>query len=312
VRAGKKKDHGSGVTGISILDERLHQSEYGVKHREALLSRMETKTLLSSATDKTAGLKFYPLSKHYTPVLKIQNFLFGFGSIIQSQSRKGSDPSAPDAAPCRIKPEWGFVREWNFQAATAQICALGLRKTKPNEKGASINGVIFPAPSDLNDFDKRENGYMRVVVPVEMVETLSWHVLPPDANVFAYVPYAPSVVEKYGVDPETGYPRCSGDKPPDGLDMKTEGPGLGLKPPSLSHPILQTYIDVVITGCLEYGEDFCREFIKTTFLWSPYWLNERTLSRRPWLHQKQYVKIDKLLREELGEELFLYRKLESE
>ena len=88
-------------------------------------------------------------------------------------------------------------------------------------------------------------------------------------------------------------------------------PGLGLLPPSITHPILQTYIDVCLSGCLEYGEEFAREFIRTTFLWSVYWLNERELARRPWLHQKQYVKIDALLREEVPE-IFAHRKLESE
>ena len=50
----------------------------------------------------------------------------------------------------------------------------------------------FPAPSDLDAFDRRENGYQRVEVPLEMVELLSWQCLPSGARVFAYVPYAPS------------------------------------------------------------------------------------------------------------------------
>lgn len=68
-----------------------------------------------------------------------------FGSIIQTKSRAGSDPKAIDAAPCRLKAAFGYVREWNFQASTAQICALGLRKVRPGETGATINGVLFQA-----------------------------------------------------------------------------------------------------------------------------------------------------------------------
>ena len=59
------------------------------------------------------------------------------------------------------------------------------------------------------------------------------------------------------------------------------------------HVLLQTYVDVCLSGCLEHGDDFAREFIATTFLWAPWWLNERELARRPWLHQKDYVKIDR-------------------
>ena len=61
----------------------------------------------------------------------------------------------------------------------------------------------------------------------------------------------------------------------------------------------------------EHGEEFAREFINTTFLWTPYWLNERELAHRPWLHEPNYVKIDKLLREEIPE-YFVQRKNESE
>ena len=97
--------------------------------------------------------------------------------------------------------------ERNFQASTAQICALGLRRAAPGERGASINGVLFPAPDDLAAFDARENGYARVEVAREHVELLGWHVLPAAARVFVYVPYAPAVVRRYGSDPATGLPR---------------------------------------------------------------------------------------------------------
>ena len=57
-------------------------------------------------------------------------------------------------------------------------------------------------------------------------------------------------------DPATGLPRCSGPTPPEGLDEATEGSGRGLCPPSVEYPILQTYVDVCVSGCLEYGDDF--------------------------------------------------------
>ena len=126
-----------------------------------------------------------------------------------------------------------------------------------------------------------------------------------------YVPYSPDVVAKFGLDERTNLPICSGPDPPDGLDPLTEAAGFGLRPPSIAYPILQTYIDVCLTGCLEYGPDFAREFIATTFKWSPYWLNERAIARRPWINQAQYVEVDALLRDHCPE-YFKYRKLESE
>lgn len=284
-----------------------------IRHRaykECYLSDAHPQNGVGDRESLPVGVEFVPPAPLAARRAGGGNFLFGFGSIIQTKSRAGSDPKAVDAAPCRIKASWGYVREWNFQASTAQICALGLRRVRPGEQGASINGVLFPGPDDMAEFDKRENGYMRVEVPRDQVELLSWHELPPGATISCYVPYAPSVVEKYGKDPITGYPVCSGPGRPPGL-LPEEEPGLGLLPPSADYPILQTYIDVCVSGCLEHGEAFAREFIATTFLWSPFWLNERELARRPWLHQKQYVKIDALLREGVPA-YFCHRKLESE
>ena len=50
---------------------------------------------------------------------KVTNFIVGFGSIIQTASRRSSGLSA-DAAPVRVRAAFGYVREWNFQASTAQ------------------------------------------------------------------------------------------------------------------------------------------------------------------------------------------------
>ena len=50
-------------------------------------------------------------------------------------------------------------------ATLTALCMWGVLQVRDGEKGASINGVLFPAPSDMSEFDKRENGYQRVEVP---------------------------------------------------------------------------------------------------------------------------------------------------
>lgn len=40
-------------------------------------------------------------------------------------------------------------------------------------------------------------------------------------------------------------------------------------------PLIQSYIDVILTGCLEYGHEFATEFLQTTSGWSESWLNDR-------------------------------------
>ena len=65
--------------------------------------------------------------------------------------------------------------------------------------------------------------------------------------------------------------------------------------PDAGFPLLESYIDVVIEGALEYGPEFARELIQTTADWSQFWLNDRELARRPWVHNGQCATVDKLL-----------------
>jgi len=91
--------------------------------------------------------------------------------------------------------------------------------------------------------------YTRVAVPIEELEVLlRWARLPANARIWMYVP--------------------------NGRDA-TQTPGIGLQGPSFRCPILQTYVDVCITGCLEVSEEYAIEFITSTSGWDGAWLNDR-------------------------------------
>ena len=49
--------------------------------------------------------------------------------------------------------------------------------------------------------------------------------------------------------------------------------------PTLDCPIAQSYLDVVLTGCLEVGEDFAEDFVLTTCGWEASWINDRDQPR---------------------------------
>lgn len=68
-----------------------------------------------------------------------------------------------------------------------------------------------------------------------------------------------------------------------------------LPEPDAAFPLLESYIDVVVEGALEYGPDFARELLETTAGWSKYWLNDRELARRPWVHDGRAAAVDSLL-----------------
>jgi hypothetical protein len=103
-------------------------------------------------------------------------------------------------------------------------------------------------------------------VPRQEIEAVSWQRLPEVGHIWVYVPVRPSGV-----------------------------PGEGLPEADAAFPVLESYVDTVIEGALEYGTDYARELIETTADWSQYWLNDRELARRPWVHDKQSSAVDTLL-----------------
>ncbi|SAL00112.1 hypothetical protein AWB77_06083 [Caballeronia fortuita] len=192
-------------------------------------------------------------------------FIFGYGSLINTPSRNETAGKSVAAIPVRVSAAFGYVRSWSDRSGSG-FTALGLRRPLEGEAPMTINGVIYPVGNDMSAFDQREKGYVRVEVPRALIEPVSWQALPSQGTVWVYVP-------------------------------KAEGqqPGEGLPLPDASFPIVESYVDIVIEGGLEYGPEFAREIIETTRDWSAYWLNDRTLARRPWVFDKQFAQVDALL-----------------
>ncbi|HEY6432278.1 MAG TPA: gamma-glutamylcyclotransferase family protein [Acetobacteraceae bacterium] len=194
------------------------------------------------------------------------NFIFGYGSLINSASRNATSDHPIAAIPVRVSAAFGYIRGWDDRSPSG-FTALGLRKPEPGESAMTINGVLYPVEgNDMAAFDARERGYIRVEVPRADIEAVSWQGLPADGRIWVYVP-----------------------------DIAGREAGTGLPLPDAKFPMLESYIDVVIQGGLEYGREFAREIIVTTKDWSPYWLNDRDLARRPWVFDKQSAVVDKLL-----------------
>jgi hypothetical protein len=193
-------------------------------------------------------------------------FIVGYGSLINSASRNSTAGKMTPAIPVRISAAFGYIRAWNDRSPSG-FTALGLRKPGPGEKASTINGVLYATDMDeITKFDARETGYARIEVPRDEIEPVSWQRLPETGRIWIYIPVKPNAE-----------------------------PGVGLPVANAEFPLLQSYVDVVVEGGLEYGEDFARELIETTSDWSNYWLNDRELARRPWVHDPASAEVDELL-----------------
>jgi hypothetical protein len=98
------------------------------------------------------------------------------------------------------------------------------------DAAAHVNGVLALLPDDsLERLDRREAQYDRTELSWTAIESLGEP--PPEGTVVTYVPR--SVSE-----------------------------------PDADHPIIRSYVDVTLSGCLEYGLDFACEMVTSTHGWS--------------------------------------------
>lgn len=124
----------------------------------------------------------------------------------------------------------GFSRSWSVVYDDLQFCALGIYETK----GSSINVVLFEV-EDLQVFDQREHGYTRHELDRSVLN--AWtpgEKIPESGKIWIYLPFN----EKFGKASDL-------------------------------HFIWQSYVDVILMGCLSIDHKFAEEFMKTTTGWLP-------------------------------------------
>lgn len=192
-----------------------------------------------------------------------RNYLLGYGSILQAVSRGRNLAYPGDPIPVRVH---GLRRSWNARGVGPGLTCtfLGVEE----QQGEAINGVLAPVDdAELPALDAREGGYTRRAVDPDRIEFL-WQggERPAMESVMVYV---------------------------------TDDP----QPPTAEFPIIQSYVDICLEGCLEAGdhlgtgEEFAREFLRSTAGWSPHWVNDRLFPRAPFRHVPKAGLIDRLLHE---------------
>ena len=196
-------------------------------------------------------------------------YVFGYGSLLERASRTRTNPDAIGARPARVT---GYQRGWFHQFAdnVGSSCTyLGALEAK----GKTINGVIYRV-SDFEKTKERETGYTATPLEAGVITMLDgggpWD-MGEDAKVYVFVSNKDSI-------------------------SKT-------MEPTSQFPMVQSYVDLCINGCLELeslyrtAKGFTPEFIRTTTGWNADWVNDRIYPRRPFIHVPNASAIDKALKD---------------
>jgi hypothetical protein len=198
-------------------------------------------------------------------------YIFGYGSLMQIESRTRTVPSAFAAAPAIVK---GITRGWYYQAASASLNPTYLGAVE--SKNATTNGVIYGVTNSEFEATKlREADYDPKMIHRSAITMLDGSSAPPDGEIWYFA-------------------------------CKTK------QTANASHPIVQSYVDICVDGCLQLEEiyplakdaNFAEQFISTCSDWKTPWMNDRIYPWRPFIHVPRASTIDRLLRKVLGDDLF--------
>lgn len=172
---------------------------------------------------------------------QVRHFIFGYGSLINSISRTVTGETGAAVA---VKIN-GVSRYWSRISEDFGMSSVVVVKDSQGQ----CNGVLVEVPeSELPAFDQRERGYQRVLVDAGDVSFYQHSIALDDAeseiNIWLY--QAQQVVV-----------------------------------PCTNHPVVFSYLDVILSGCLEYSNEFCEDFVQLTKGWQHAMLNDRTAPRYP-------------------------------
>jgi hypothetical protein len=177
----------------------------------------------------------------------------GYGSLICPNSRA---KTVPETAGCNYATPVvvaGVQRTWAKRAR--RMTAMGVSFA---DKTAECVGVLVPVEKrELLQFDQREQGYSRHI--------LNWNNVHPVSSPDKKENSPQSMATCPFLRAKNEYGSVAGEG--DGniciwiyVQQQSE-------PPNANHPIVQSYVDIILGGCLSISEDFAKDFILHTKGW---------------------------------------------
>lgn len=199
-----------------------------------------------------------------------QQFTIGYGSLMEDESRRRTAPNTGEAMPVIVT---GFERSFNASGNPVGFSTtyLGVVDQDDAQIAAALYEVL--RVEDIKATDARESSYCRFSVAPEQIQVLDGSEIPANGQYWIYV-----------------------NKP----NYRA--------PASERLPLVQSYIDIFVTGCLQLSKratqfegNFAVACLKTTEGWSTHWVNDRLYPRRPFIYQPNAGSIDRLLDQHIPE-----------
>jgi hypothetical protein len=196
------------------------------------------------------------------------DYVFGYGSLLERASRTRTNPEAVGAWPARVS---GYERGWfhRFADHIGSTCTF-LGAVKAPDK--TVNGVIYRV-ADFTSTRDREIGYTATPLSANEITML-----------------------------DGGGPFDIGEAVKVYIFVSNPDSISPTKEPTPAFPMVQSYVDLCINGCLELDAlyrtlngSFTPEFIRTTTGWNANWVNDRIYPRRPFIYAPNAGAIDKAL-----------------
>jgi hypothetical protein len=191
-------------------------------------------------------------------------FVIGYGSLMEDQSRRRTAPHTGEALPAMVSGfERSFISSGNPIGFSTTF--LGVTELAQSKITAAVYRIFLL--QEIVATDARERSYCRVSVDPGQIQLLDGSQLSTNGQYWIYV-----------------------NKP----DTRA--------PASEKLPLVQSYIDIFMTGCQQLSQratqfdgDFMVECLRTTKGWSVHWVNDRLYPRRPFIYQPNAGLIDRLL-----------------
>ena len=230
----------------------------------------------------------------------VQHFIFGYGSLISSHSRAATVATAVKQAAAQVGVTTttpvvvqGWQGVWAKRSSRSCMTAMGVRPARPRtttseqQQAGGCIGVLLPVTeTELGHLDRRELGYRRTPLHLRQVDTVPFlnrekDYAEPDHAVFLQAKQQQQQqqeeeafeLKSSSSDDDVNFLSSSSTSVEESDEKGAGDVSLWVyvpeKPmaPTIEYPIVQTYLDTILRGCLEINEEFAAEFLTTTAGW---------------------------------------------